>query len=139
MPLVYVGWFFFSGLWGYMAATTVFPPAQVALAPHIAFPLTAIGGVVVGVVSFLYSPNRALADRPSLRLTPWNRPTGFLLFVALTFTFTGIWALGMVVALGYPGLVASAHVLALGIGPLVGILLAPRFLPGRFKEQAATE
>jgi hypothetical protein len=138
MPYFYAAWLLLCAGWGYMAATTVFPSSEETLSPVLAFPLTLIGGCLLSALSFHYSPTTELADPPSIRLKPWNRPTGFLLFLALTFSFTGAWATGMVIALGLPGTQASLHVLALGLGPLLGIVLAPKLMPAKFKPSGAT-
>jgi len=132
MRTFYAFWFFFSAGWGHLIATS--PELAPASGGRVLamFPVAIACGLVLTVLELSRMPAGKRADMPSLMLKPWNYPTGLLQFIALTFVFSSVWGIVFVIARGLPGAYAALHFLALGGGPLVALLLAPRILPSKF-------
>jgi hypothetical protein len=130
MKRFYIFWFFFCAGWGYL--TTTFPPD---MAPPISrLPATVVLGAISAMMLLAIELWRgSKLSRPSLGLLPWNQPVGLILFVALTFLFSGLW--GVLFASVSPSGVIEVpiYVLSLSGGALLGLLGCFRVFPSRFQ------
>lgn len=132
MRLFYTFWFFFCSGWGYLLAgfaDSDAPPLGQLVA---SFPLVLLTCVVLFWLELRRLPPGQFAERPSLKLKPWNRPTGLLLFVGLTFVFASLWGVGIAVVAHMPGLLIALHFLSLGAGTLAAIFVCRHAFPSKF-------
>lgn len=132
MRFFYVVWFFFCAGWGYLIAD--FPESDAPPWGQVvgSFPLALLtfGGLYWLELRRLL-PGQ-LAQPPSLKLKPWNRPTGLMLFIGLTFVFASLWGV-VIAAIGdLPGLRIAVNFLMLGAGAVVAIFACRRIFPARF-------
>jgi len=133
MKRFYFIWFFVCILWGYLLAQ----PAPTGFVPpsgsvFFTFPASAFWiFVLLAFEAWRAGPHRQLSP-PSLKLKPWNMPTGVMLFVFVTFLFASIWGLAFGAVLASASMQGPVHILALSSGGLVGLFLAPRILVSRF-------
>jgi hypothetical protein len=132
MRVFYVFWFFFCAGWGYLSAT--FPSEHSADWLRAATALPAAFATSVGLLwlDLRKLPAGTLAMRPTLRLKPWNRPIGLVLFIGLTFAFTGFWGIWMslIANLSSPGV--ALQTLAMGTGLTGGCYVACLIFPNKF-------
>ena len=79
-------------------------------------------------------PSGRVLSRPSLQLKPWNRPIGQVLFIGLTFAFSGFWGLVLSVSfeLSSPGI--ALQFFAMGAGLAGGCICAWRLFPSKFDQ-----
>ncbi len=122
MRWFYFVWFVLAAAGGASISTT--PPS---MTPHVGLVLLVLPlSFVCGTLYFKYALRRLfpgkLASAPSLRVVPWNLPTGSLQFISLTFAFVGAWALLFTVVLDHPSVGTALHFLSLGLGPYLAIL-----------------
>ena len=68
---------------------------------------------------------------PSLDLKPWQLPFGIPVFVFVTFLFSSIWGLLIVLAVPDTFLFYPAQMLMLSVGGLVGLKLASHVFSAR--------
>ena len=132
MRTFYGLWFLFCAGWGYLLAG--FPASN---APSwsrllLSFPLALATCVVLFWLELRRLPPGKLAESPSFNLKPWNRPTGFLLFIGLTFVFASLWGVAISATAQLPGLRVALHFLALGIGTVGAIYVCRYAFPSKF-------
>lgn len=132
MRLFYAFWFFFCAGWGYLAAS--FSEADGPPWGHLAasFPLAVLTCAVLFWLELRRMSPGQLAQRPSLKLRPWNRPTGMLLFIGLTFVFAALWGVAIAVLAGLPGVRVALSFLALGAGDVGAIFVCRYVFPSKF-------
>lgn len=132
MRWFYAFWFFFCSGWGYLLATFAESDGPSLGQLFASFPVALLTFVVLFGVSLYRLPLGRRVQRPSLDLKPWNQPTGFLLFLALTFVFSSFWGVGIAVAGQLSGLRVALHFLALGAGALAAIFVSRYVFPSKF-------
>jgi hypothetical protein len=136
MKRFYPVWFFVCVGWGYMLSQSApagfVPSSSSALATLLAFPASAFWTfVLLAFEAWRAGPHHRLSP-PSLKLKPWNMPTGVVLFVFITFLFASVWGLAFGAILTSASMQGPLHILALSSGGLVGLFLAPCILVSRF-------
>jgi hypothetical protein len=132
MRFFYAFWFLFCAGWGYVLAgfaESDAPPWGQLVA---SFPLALLTCIVLFGLELRRLRLGQFAEQPSLKLKPWNRPTGFLLFIGLTFVFASVWGVGIAVLAHMPGLRVALHVLSLGAGTVASIFVCRHAFPSKF-------
>ncbi|EYC52782.1 hypothetical protein AZ34_03890 [Hylemonella gracilis str. Niagara R] len=136
MRIFYMFWFFFCSGWGYLVATF---PAEAA--PPLSQSLVPFPVAMAMAMAFTWWESRGIKSRklpaPSLRLKPWDLPIGLMVFIGLTFTFTGIWGVALAIGFGLSSPTQALYFLALGLGFAIGCYTASRLMPDRFTNTAA--
>jgi hypothetical protein len=132
MRAFYFFWFFFCAGWGYLLAGfgEVFGPtwAQITLS----FPLALLVCAVLFWLELQRLPLGQLAQPPSFKIKPWNRPTGLLLFLGLTFTFISSWGVIIALVTHITGLRITLYFLAISCGCVGAILVCRQVFPEKF-------
>jgi hypothetical protein len=132
MRLFYAFWFFFCAGWGYVLAGFAESDAPSWGNLFASFPLALLTCVVLFWLELRRLPPGQFAQLPSLRLKPWNRPTGFILFIGLTFVFTSLWGVVIAAVAHLPGLRVALHFLLLGAGTVGAVLVCRHAFPAKF-------
>ena len=132
MRVFYFFWFFFCAGWGYLLAGfgEVFSPtwAQIILS----FPLSFLVFAVLFWLELQRLPPGQLAQSPSFKIKPWNRPTGLLLFLGLTFAFISLWGVAIALVTNITGLRVMLYFLAISCGGVGAILVCRQAFPEKF-------
>ncbi len=132
MRIFYALWFFFCSGWGYLLAGFAESDAPQWGQLALSFPLALLTCIVLFWLELRRLPHGQFAERPSLDLKPWNRPTGLLLFIGLTFVFTSVWGVGIAAFAQMPGLRAALHFLSLGAGTVAAVFVCRHAFPAKF-------
>src|SRR5690349_21687257 len=113
MRVFYVFWFFFCAGWGYLLASFAESDAPPWANLVATFPISLLFGVLMIWLELRSLPLGRLADPPSLKLKPWNRPTGIVLFIGLTFVFASVWGVAIALAANMSGIRVALNALSL--------------------------
>ncbi len=132
MRTFYAFWFFFCSGWGYILASFAESDAPTWGNLVASFPVALLFSVVMIWLELRTLPAGRLADQPSLKLKPWNRPTGLILFVGLTFVFASLWGVAIALAANMSGLRASLNALSLGAGAVGALIVCRHAFPAKF-------
>ena len=79
-------------------------------------------------------PSGRVLPRPSLLLKPWDRPIGQILFIGLSFAFSGFWGLVLSLSLDLPSPGGALQFFAMGAGLAGGCICAWRLFPHKFQQ-----
>lgn len=108
----------------------VFAPRSISMA-LASFPLAAVTSFSLIALELWRYPNHKL-PRPSIHLKPWQMPLGCVIFVSISFMFSGVWAVVFALAQGGGQLPEAVHFLLLGSGFFIGVWGVLRVFPARF-------
>ena len=131
MRVFYVFWFAFFSLWGYLVAGSSGGASYMTLLASL--PLAVLSFTAMFAVELRRRPDGRPASIPSLRLPPWNLPTGMAVFGAMTFSFVAFWGLVLSLALGYEGTRLALQIGGFAIASWVSMFICVRLMPQRFE------
>lgn len=132
MRIFYIVWFFLCSGWGYLCATFPNEDSPPLLQVAATFPAALATSLALIWLALRRRHHVMPATRASLRLKPWNAPLGMLLFIGLTFAFSGVWGVVLAWAFDLSSPSTALQMMFLGLGLVVGCYLAPRLFPRRF-------
>ena len=131
MRVFYVFWFAFCSLWGYLVAGSSEGASYLTLLA--ALPLAVVSFTAMFAAELRRRPDGRPASIPSLRLPPWNLPTGMAVFGAMTFSFVAFWGFVLSLALGYEGSRVALLIWGFAIASWVSMFICVRLMPERFE------
>jgi len=131
MRVFYVFWFAFCSLWGYLVAGSSGGASDSTLLA--ALPLAVLGFTAMFAVELRRRPDGQPASIPSLRLPPWNLPTGMTVFGAMSLSFIAFWGLVLSLALGYDGTRLALQIGCFAVASWLSMFICVRLMPHRFE------
>lgn len=137
MRVFYVFWFAFCSLWGYLVAGSSGGASYLTLLA--ALPLAVLCFTVMFALELRRRPDGQQASIPSLRLPPWDLPTGMAVFGAMTFSFVAFWGLALSLALGYGGTRLALQIGGFAFASWLSMFICLRLMPQRFKTPHPTQ
>jgi hypothetical protein len=132
MRTFYVFWFFFCSGWGYLLAQFQESESPTWGQVVVLFPAAFLFSFLLVWLELRRLQGGERAQRPSLALKPWDRPTGMALFGGLTFMFASLWGVGFSVVGGMSGVRVALHFMAMGVGLVTATLASYRLYPERY-------